>query len=222
MGSKAKDRFLENKADVERILEIHQKLGGAARGRRFGLEVLNKSAVIVITACWEAYVEDVAREAFDHMLNHCSDASTFPSKVRALAGKVLREAKDERRIWALAGDGWKTVLVEYRDRMMSRFHAPNKENVDELVFDMLDLKDVSASWRWRRMSSKDAVRKLNTYVEMRGKVAHRVAYTTPISKANVRDYLGHVELLVEKTDRAVYEHVRKRTGLQPWPGDTPF
>lgn len=39
---------------------------GTARGRRFDLEVLNKSAIVLITSYWEAYCEDIAAEALDH------------------------------------------------------------------------------------------------------------------------------------------------------------
>ena len=55
MPSKARVNFEANAADVSRLLEIHKYFGGDAKGRRFRLEVLNKSAIVLITAIWEAY-----------------------------------------------------------------------------------------------------------------------------------------------------------------------
>lgn len=54
MTSMARKAFDESKADVDRLLEIHENLGGTAPGRRRRLEVLNKSAIVLITAIWEA------------------------------------------------------------------------------------------------------------------------------------------------------------------------
>ncbi|WP_407306138.1 HEPN domain-containing protein [Desulfosporosinus sp. SB140] len=109
--SLAMKAFWSNRADIFRLLQIHSDVGGIKQGRRFGLEVLNKSAVVLITACWEAFVEDLAIEAFDHMLGHCQQYSQFPDGVRRIAGKTLRSSLDERKIWELAGDGWKQASL---------------------------------------------------------------------------------------------------------------
>lgn len=50
--------FDESRKDIDRLLEIHQRLGGKGKGRRHQLEVLNKSAIVLISAIWEAYCED--------------------------------------------------------------------------------------------------------------------------------------------------------------------
>src|SRR6266404_6762364 len=63
MPSKAKMTFDQNCADVDRLLEIHADLAGPAPGRKFGVEVLNKSAVVLICAFWEAFVEVIVAEA---------------------------------------------------------------------------------------------------------------------------------------------------------------
>jgi hypothetical protein len=57
--------------EVRRLLQIHGQLGGTGPGRRWGSEVLNKSAVVLLVACWEAYLEDLVTHAFDESLNRC-------------------------------------------------------------------------------------------------------------------------------------------------------
>ena len=62
MPSEARKAFDANVADVDRLLALHSTAGGAGQGRRYGLEVLNKSAIVLVTAYWEAYCEDIAAE----------------------------------------------------------------------------------------------------------------------------------------------------------------
>jgi hypothetical protein len=63
MPSKSRIHFDENCEDVERLLTIHQDLAGNTPGRKYGVEVLNKSAIVLICAYWEAYNEDILHEA---------------------------------------------------------------------------------------------------------------------------------------------------------------
>ena len=68
MASKARKAYDANANDIERLLELHMQIGGGAPGRRYGLEVLNKSAVVLVTAFWEAYCEDIAAEGLEHIV----------------------------------------------------------------------------------------------------------------------------------------------------------
>lgn len=61
-----------NAEDIGRLLELHQDKGGTLKGRRFGVEVLNKSAIVLLTSFREAYCEDVAAEALDHVVTQSS------------------------------------------------------------------------------------------------------------------------------------------------------
>lgn len=88
MVSLARKRFDENCGDVTRLLEIHGQIAGDAPGRKYRLEVLNKSAVVLITAFWEAYCEDIAAESLLH-LSHPPQA--FSQLVELIPAK--REAR---------------------------------------------------------------------------------------------------------------------------------
>ena len=52
-----------NLSQIVRLLDIHTHLTGAGPGRRRDVQVLNKSAVLLLVATWEAYVEDLAISA---------------------------------------------------------------------------------------------------------------------------------------------------------------
>src|SRR4051794_4727474 len=107
-------RLFENFADTNKLMDIHERLTGTERGRRWDVDILNKSAIVLVVACWEAFLEDLAELAFTFMLSHAQTPAAFPNKVLVLAGRELRSASDERRIWELAGGGWQDVLKAHR------------------------------------------------------------------------------------------------------------
>lgn len=220
MSSTARKAFDKNAEDVDRLLEIHQHLGGDAKGRRFRLEVLNKSAVILITAFWEAYCEDIAAEALEHIINNVADASQLPTELKKRIAKELKADQNEIAMWGLAGEGWKArvrgrlaALTEERNR---KLNSPKSANIDNLFSDAIGLAKISDKWYWQKMSSESAKQKLDHYVSLRGSIAHRGAGLSSCTKADVQVYFGHVKELVSKTGGAVNRFVKDITGTGLW------
>lgn len=195
--------FLGNMADVRRLLQIHGQLSGAGPGRRWGTEVLNKSAVVLLIACWEAYLEDIVSFAFDTTLTSCQEPRHFAKDVINRIGQSVRDAKDERAIWSLAGSGWRGVFSDYKKKRIEKFHNPHSGSVDEFFQQVLGIKGISKCWHWTGMSADRARKKLDQIVGVRGSIAHRVQHATPLHLAKVRDYQGHVRRLVRKTDSEI-------------------
>jgi hypothetical protein len=220
MPSKARQAFDRNAEDIDRLLEIHQGLGGDARGRRFKLEVLNKSAVVLITAIWEAYCEDLAAEALEHMVTHLKDASALPKVLKKRIAKELKADANEIAVWQLADAGWKAkikarlvALAEERNR---KLNTPKSESIDQLFSDAIGLPVVSDAWRWKKMTSDTAKKKLDDYVTLRGAIAHRGKGSATCKKAEVEDYFDHLKRLVGKTGGRVNTFVRSVTGSPLW------
>lgn len=221
MPSKAFESFTANRADIDRLWQIHQDVAGQGPGRKHDVEVLNRAAILFITACWEAYVEDVAMEAFDSLLAEAPTADKVPAKVRALAVGEIVEAKDNRvKVWDLADAGWKQVLQAHRDatkkRWIESLNTPKRQQVDDLFEALLGLRAVHQHWAWQNMKPDEAAEKLDYYITVRGQIAHRVKHDEAIYKNWGADYLQHVTRLVEKTDEAVRAHVEGATGKSPW------
>src|SRR2546430_1937945 len=99
----------ENLREVRGLTDIHEKLSGTGRGRRFGLEILHKSSIVLLVACWEAYVEDLALGGFDFMLDRVKHPMMLPSTVLNVASRDIR-TEDPVRMWTLAGTGWRSIL----------------------------------------------------------------------------------------------------------------
>src|SRR5262245_37437419 len=111
MSSAAKKSFDKNMNDVTRLLQLHIKEGGEGAGRRYGLEVLNKSAIVLITAYWEAYCEDVAAEALKHIVRHAKSSDRLPTDLKKRIAKEVKAAQNDLEVWKLSGSGWKSYLT---------------------------------------------------------------------------------------------------------------
>jgi hypothetical protein len=175
--------FQENMSAVERLLQIHVKLGGERPGRRWGSEGLNKSAVVLLVACWEAYLEDLCFCAFE------SNLASEP-----------------------VGDGWKKVLTEHRNKTIKQFHNPTAEHIDDLFLRTLGIPKISDSWHWAGMSVANAKVKLNKIVNVRHSVAHRVQHCAAIHLNEVKSFQGHVRYLVERMDADIIRRSRRANG----------
>jgi RiboL-PSP-HEPN len=74
------------------LRDLHSEIGGTSPGRRYGLEVLNKSAVVLITAIWEAFCEDLASEAVEFVVDNAKKAELLPYVSQAKdCERLLRE-----------------------------------------------------------------------------------------------------------------------------------
>ncbi len=151
MPSKARRAFDDNLKDVERLLEIHESIGGTGRGRKYRLEVLNKSAIVLITAFWEAYCEDLAAEALNHLVAHVPDASKLPSALKKRVAAEIKNEKHELAMWDLADRGWQAKVKARLAALTAvrnwNLNTPKSAKIDELFETAIGLASVSKSWK---------------------------------------------------------------------------
>jgi hypothetical protein len=220
MPSSAQKRFDENADDVARLLEIHSDLGGSKVGRRHRLEVLNKSAIVLITAFWEAYCEDLAAEALDHIVGKAPNAGALPKELKKQIASELKAAPNEIAVWNLADAQWRTVLKARLANLAAqrnrKLNTPKSENIDQLFESAIGLNAVSDSWKWGKLSPAKSRTKLDKYVTLRGEVAHRGSAATSCKKKDVLSFFSHVQRLVSKTAGRVDGHVKAVTGTALW------
>lgn len=219
--SEAHKGFTQDKADIERLWEIHAEIAGSGPGFKNNVEVLNRSAILLITACWEVYVEDVATEAFNFMLENAPSIEKFPEEVRRkVSGQILRRKDEKLEIWNLAGTGWQQELRDYYKGIMEKrsdlLNTPKSEGVSNLFKSLLDLDNVCQFWKWRGMSSAQACAKLDEYITVRGDIAHRFRSKNNAYKGHAYSYLNHVVRLVDITDHQVRQFTEGKIGTSPW------
>jgi len=78
-----------NLSQIVRLLDIHTHLTGAGPGRRREVQVLNKSAVLLLVATWEAYVEDLAISACRFAEKNGVKSTIDPCKIKKNYGVTL-------------------------------------------------------------------------------------------------------------------------------------
>jgi hypothetical protein len=212
----------KNLEEVDRLLKIHRKMSGKKPGYKHNVEVLNKSAVVLLVACWESFVEDLTETAFSTLLRRLKKHDRFSKKVLVGAAQPLKESKDEMSVWKLAGDGWRQILKDHKASLFERYtgklNTPRPEQVDALYEALIGIKSISSYWHWKGTSSDNAKDKLNQLVELRGSIAHRVAASRKVHKKDVRDYVDFVNRISVETSNAIRDLIiTKTTGKEPWP-----
>lgn len=221
MASRARASFDKNAEDIQQLLNLHSLKGGTNRGRRHGLEVLNKSGIVLLSAFWEAYCEDIASEALDHLIKHLKDPQMLPEALRKVVAKQLKAEPHDLAVWQVSGDGWKSYLrsrfdsmKEQRDRQLN---TPKTNQIITLFREFVGIEDISKNWNLtRNMTVKRACSKLDDMVTLRGAIAHRGTGTASVTKAQVTDYFDFIKKLVAKTGGTVNTHVKVATGRPLW------
>ncbi|CAN5279796.1 hypothetical protein BH11PSE10_BH11PSE10_20970 [soil metagenome] len=220
MPSKAKGAFTDNSKDIAELRSIHQEISGQGAGRKYGVEVLNRSAVVFITACWESYVEDLATEAFDFLLANCPTSSAIPQKVRVHATKQIWEQKNSTKVWDIADTGWRRLLQDHKaatlQHWLGPFNTPKTGQVNALYEELLGIKKLSSAWCWQGLSAANAERKLDAFIQIRGDIAHRLNPEKKVLKNLGTNYHEHVKKLVECCENEVRAHLRRLTEKAPW------
>jgi len=213
-------KLIGNVAEVNRLLEIHKQLAGNSPGRKHKVEVLNKSAIVLLVACWESFIEDLAGAAFEAMMTSAADPSVFPNDVLTLSSKALRTDSDTRKVWRLAGIGWKTVLADHKTEILKEYvgklNTPKPKQIDGLFSSLTGISSLSATWTWHKSSAAQAVEKLTKLVELRGSIAHRVAASSAVHKSTVSSYVEFVYRLSVVSSNQVRTFVHARTKAHPW------
>lgn len=221
MSSNARKSFDENLKDIKRLMSLHEQEGGPSAGRRYGLEVLNKSAIVLITSYWEVYCEDIAAEALVHIVKHSKSADVLPKELKKQVAKELGKEKNELAIWEMADDKWKGYLTKRLGKLQEdrnrKLNTPKSENIDQLFESAIGIPKVSSSWRWaRKMTVAKAKGKLNRYVSLRGSIAHRGTASKSVKKNEVEDYLDFIKKLAGRTGGKINTHVKSITGKPLW------
>ena len=211
-------QLLDNVSEVTQLVSIHARLGGKGPGRKRDVEVLNKSAIVLTVACWEAFVEDVASAALTCMIENAKDHNAFPKHVLERVSSKLQGLN----AWKLSGDGWKKALQNNYTEILAKttgsLNTPRTMQVDELFDKTIGLQKLSQCWRWGGRSQQSAVDSLDDLVTLRCSIAHRVKHASPVRKKHVVSALFLVNYLAAKTSNKVRLHVHERVGVYPWVG----
>ncbi|MDA3886394.1 MAG: MAE_28990/MAE_18760 family HEPN-like nuclease [Candidatus Delongbacteria bacterium] len=222
MASIARKAFDKNLKDIAKLMQLHKKEGGTSRGRRYDLEVLNKSAIVLITSYWEAYCEDIAAEAVEHIVKYAKDADKLPKDLKKGIAKKIKADPHELAVWTLSDKKWKeylkkNLLNELQDNRNRKLNTPTTENIENLFKSAIGLIDISKSWKWsNKMTINRAKVKLDKYVKLRCEIAHRGKLSKSVTKSEVKDYLKFIKQIAGKTGGKINTYLKQHVGKPLW------
>jgi RiboL-PSP-HEPN len=131
--------------DADDLLDVHRQRRTGRPGRQWGLGALNRAAVVLCVSAWEAYVEEVIREAI--------------TALRPAPGTPLGT--------------WAALHASARSSI-GRFNNPNVENVRMLLSDAVGLPDITVFWSWRNCTVVHARELLAEALRFRHQIAHGI------------------------------------------------
>ncbi len=174
--------------DAEQLDDIHTRLSTGAPGRQYGLDSLNRSAVVISVSAWESYVEELMRECL----------------------QVLRPAGPNLGAWP--------ALNAYVLGLLGRFHTPNSANVANLINQSVALADIHLNWNWPNCTAAQAIARLDAALDRRHQIAHGVNPRPIIHNHYSSALPDFFRRLARCTDRAVRQHLVAIHGVaNPWP-----
>lgn len=212
--------LIENVKEVDRLRDIHSQITKKGPGRKFNVAALNKSGIVLLVACWEAFVEDLVAGALEHMIGAASSPQAFPEVVL----ERVAAAYSGKNVWKLARDGWKAALRDNMKGVLAKttgaLNTPKTEQVNQLFERTLGLSGLSASWRWKGRTVSQASKSLDDLISLRGSIAHRVRASKQVWLKDVRAARELLFRLSVKSHNRTSEFLESQVGTTPWTPST--
>src|SRR5690348_4303270 len=101
--------FTANLQEVDRLSDIHAIVTPEGPGRKHNVQILHKSGIVMLVACWEAFVEDLAANGLTFLLEIAPNHTALPDSVL----ERIANKHQGKRAWSLAGNGWRTACTDH-------------------------------------------------------------------------------------------------------------
>jgi hypothetical protein len=155
------------------LLWFHESEGGDGQGRRGRhFDSLNKSAVVLLCAAWETYIETVILECVERNIAAANAPNEMLRPLQKIAQSHIREGKVESAWQSVAGDGWKDLTRSLVQGKVSALNTPKPGPVTELIKSVLGVEDIKDNWTWHRNTLGTPSNKLKDFVTLRGGISH--------------------------------------------------
>jgi hypothetical protein len=176
--------------------------------------------MVLITAMWEAYCEDLTTEALHLIVANSLRPDQLPIYLRKVIAGEVRNEKHELAPWFLAGEGWRELVIRrlaalQQDRERN-LNNPTSRQVDGFFLEALGIDEISRGWSWSGIEADEAARQLDEYVNMRHQIAHRARLPKDTPKKTPKSYISLVRNLVLRTEYSVEQLLVDSLGESPW------
>jgi len=229
--SNSLDNLLKNMEEIDALMAFYQKVKDDPVANQVGSHhspyILLKSNLIFIVTCWEEYIKSLVDESFTFMLAHSSNIETFPEHVRRITAEILPQESNLKNkemwhhekwktdVWKLV-DEWREFLTKNKRQRVDKFQSSRKDNINTLFFQTIGLKGLSDSWQWQGMSNEEAIKCLNTLLDLRGDYVHKNRSYRLISETDIEYFPTFIEALAGISANKVRDYIYDKVGHYPW------
>jgi hypothetical protein len=224
MSSRAWKKFQENAEDLDQLFDLYAAMVTLYKSEGDpipeGMEVLFRSAVVLMVSHWEAYIEDITSEAISHIVTKTKDSTLLPKELKKQVASELKNAINETEVWKIADDGWrpyiKARLDNFKDARNRNFNTPKAQKTEEFIKTALGMEKICRAWKTDKMTEMEARKKLDTLIEIRGQIAHRGKIDEKLDQKWVKDHVKFLRNIASITGGKINAHVRRITGTPLW------
>lgn len=188
------------------------KVKGITKKRR----ALYRASIVYICASWESFLEAAIEDGIEFIINESSTSSQLPQNLLIRISTRLIDTKDAREIWKISNDGWKNELKINFKLLIDKFNTARPDQVDELIYKTIGIKNISNNWKWQGQSTTASKRKLNEFMDLRGNIVHRIFHDKPITDAMISGYVNFLYRISCITSNVIHEHIFQITQKYPW------
>jgi hypothetical protein len=166
----------------------------------------------MLCAAWERYNEDLLLESICYLSNVTSDINKLNKQIKKTISAKVKNDKNEIKPIELAGEGWKSVWLEYATLETELLNTPKSSKLKLLFSTYLGLSDYTTLWETRNPSEIDE------FVSDRGAIAHNGNLTPYITLARLKHYQDLITENVIAIDTNMGLELKKISGLAilPW------
>jgi len=176
---------------------------------------------------WEEYLKSLVEESFTFMLNNSENIETFPEHVRRMTAELLPQTSEIKNkelwhhekwktdVWKLVAE-WPNFLTQNKTLRVENFQSARANNINTLFFQTIGLKELSTGWHWQGMNQVDAIKCLNTLLDLRGDYIHKNRSYRLIEETDIEYFPKFVEALASISANQVRDYVYAQIGLYPW------
>jgi hypothetical protein len=210
MPSSALQQLDWNLEDVTRLEDAHVELNPQGQGRR-ALGHITRSALVMLCAGWELYIEDLTQEAVNVICAESTSPNGLPLEIKKKIVNAAKSDKDELAILKLTGEGWKELYKDTARKDAEKLNTPKSEQIGLIFKHFLGIENISSHWT----IGPDGV---NDIISKRGEIAHRGRDAEYIKLAELQQIKANILQTAIETDNYVATHLKNilRLKKKPW------
>lgn len=195
-----------NLNDISALLDLSLTLTSVEQRK-----VIFRSAVVLLIASWEQYIEQLAESAITVLANRLRDSSTLPENVKqSIALSTISEKRNNQRefsdsVWLFADKGWKSAYTKYCKNLTSNLNTASSNNIKDLYWNVLGIRNITHEWGFKKLTSEQCAHRLSDLVELRHDIAHGANQrANELMKERIQEHTEFIFSLANNTYRTVF------------------